>query len=161
MSNITGSVQFSSVAQSCSTLCDPMNHSIPGLPVHYQHPEFTQTHVHWVDDAIQPFHLLSSPSPPAPQNLLKLMSIESMMPSSHLIFHPPWKVKVKSLSSVWLFETPWTVAYQAPPSMKFSRQEYWSGLPFPSPGDLPGPGMEPSSSTDALPSELPGKPNPP
>ena len=66
MSNITGSVQFSSVAQSCSTLCDPMNHSIPGLPVHYQHPEFTQTHVHWVGDAIQPSHPLSSPSPPAP-----------------------------------------------------------------------------------------------
>ena len=57
--------------------------------------------------------------------------------------------------------TPWTVAHQAPPSMEFSRQEYWSGLPFPSPGDLPNPGMEPRSPTlqaDALPSELPGKP---
>ena len=57
--------------------------------------------------------------------------------------------------------TPWTVAYQAPPSMEFSRQEYWSGLPFPSPGDLPDPGMEPRSPTlqaDALPSEPPGKP---
>ena len=55
--------------------------------------------------------------------------------------------------------TPWTIAYQAPPSVGFSRQEYWSGLPFPSPGDLPNPGIEPRSSTlqaDALPSEPPG-----
>ena len=58
------SVQFSSVAQSCPTLCDPMNHSTPGLPVHHQLPEFTQTHVHRVGDAIQPSHPLSSPSPP-------------------------------------------------------------------------------------------------
>ena len=57
--------QFSSVAQSCLTLCDPMNCSMPGLPVHHQHPESTQTHVHWVGDAIQPSHPLSSPSPPA------------------------------------------------------------------------------------------------
>ena len=56
------------------------------------------------------------------------------------------KVKVKSLSRVQLFATPWTVAYQAPLSMGFSRQEYWSGLPFPSPGDLPDPGIEPRSS---------------
>ena len=72
-----------------------------------------------------------------------------------------WKVKVKSLSHVWLFATPWTVAYQAPPSREFSRQEYWSGLPFPSPGDLPNPRIEPGSPTlqaDTLPSELPGKP---
>ena len=62
------SVQFSSVAQSCLTLCDPMNHSKPGLPVHHQLLEFTQTHVHWVSDAIQPSHLLSSPSPPAPNS---------------------------------------------------------------------------------------------
>ena len=59
-------VQFSSVAQSYPTLCDPMNHSTPGLPVHHQLPEFTQTHVHRVCDAIQPSHLWSSPSPPAP-----------------------------------------------------------------------------------------------
>ena len=57
---------FSSVAQSCPTLCDPMNRSTPGLPVHHQLPEFTQTHVHRVRDAIQPSHPLSSPSPPAP-----------------------------------------------------------------------------------------------
>ena len=58
-------VPFSSVTQSCLTLCDPMNRSMPGLPVHHQLPEFTQTHVHRVGDAIQPSHSLSSPSPPA------------------------------------------------------------------------------------------------
>ena len=58
-------VQFGSVAQSCPTLCDPMNHSRPGLPVHHQLPKSTQTHVHWVGDAIQPSHSLSSHSPPA------------------------------------------------------------------------------------------------
>ena len=60
------SVQFSSFAQSCLILCDPMNRSRPGLPVHHQFLEFTQTHVHRVSDAIQPSHPLSSPSPPAP-----------------------------------------------------------------------------------------------
>ena len=70
---------------------------------------------------------------------------------------------MKSLSRVRLFATPWTVAYQAPPSMGFSRQECWSGVPFPSPGDLPNPEIEPRSPTlraDALPSEPPGKPQP-
>ena len=73
----------------------------------------------------------------------------------------PWKakkrkVKVKSLSHVRLFSTLWTITYQAPPSMGFSRQEYWSGLPFPSPGDLPNPRIEPGSpalQADALTSE--------
>ena len=60
------SVQFNSLAQSYPTLCDPVNRSRPGLPVHHQLPEFTQTHVHRVSDAIQPSHPLSSPSPPAP-----------------------------------------------------------------------------------------------
>ena len=59
------SVQFSSVAQLCLTLCDPMNHSTLGLPVHHQLPEFAQTHVHRAGDAIHPSHPLSSPSPPA------------------------------------------------------------------------------------------------
>ena len=69
--------------------------------------------------------------------------------------------EVKSLSRVRFFAIPWTVAHRAPPSMEFSRQEYWSGLPFPSPGDLPDPGIEPGSSSlraDALPSKPPGKP---
>ena len=59
-------IQFSSVAQSCPTLCNPMNCSMPGLPVHHQLLKSTQTHVHWVSDAIQASHPLSSPSPPAP-----------------------------------------------------------------------------------------------
>ena len=63
---INASVQLSSVAQSCPTLGNPMNHSTPGLPVHHKLPEFTQTHVHRVSDAIQPSHPLSPPSPPAP-----------------------------------------------------------------------------------------------
>ena len=67
------------------------------------------------------------------------------------------KVKVKSLSRVQLFATPWTVAHQAPPSMGFSRQEYWSGLPFPSPGDLLEP-RSPALQADTLTSEPPGKP---
>ena len=69
-------------------------------------------------------------------------------------------MKVKLLCCVQLLATPWTVAYHAPPSLGFSRQEYWSGLPFPSPGDLPNTGIKPGSPTlqaDALPSEPPGK----
>ena len=72
------------------------------------------------------------------------------------------KKKVKSLSHVLLFVTPWTVAYQAPPSMGFSRQEYWSGLPFPSPGDLPDQRIKPGSpalQADALPSSHQGSPS--
>ena len=74
------SVQFSSVTQSCPTLCHPMNRSTPGLPVHHQLPEFTQTHVHRVSDAIQPSHPLSSPSPPA----LNPSQHQSFFPMSHL-----------------------------------------------------------------------------
>ena len=75
--------------------------------------------------------------------------------------HVKVKVKVKSLSRLWLFETPRPVTYQASQSMGFSRQEYWSGLPFPSPGGLPDPGIEPRFPTlqaDSLPNELWGKP---
>ena len=72
-------IQFSSVSQSCPTLCDPMNHSTPGLPVHHQLPEFTQTHVHQVGDAIQPSHPLSFPSPPAPNPSLRVFSNESAL----------------------------------------------------------------------------------
>ena len=79
------SVQFSSLAQSCPTLCDPMNHNTPGLPVHHQLPEFTQTHVHRVGGAIQPSHPLSSPSPaPDPsqhQGLFQWVnSLQSLQP---------------------------------------------------------------------------------
>ena len=73
---------FSSVAQSCLTLCDPMNCSMPGLPVHHHLPEFTQTHVHRVGNAIQPSHPLSSPSPPAP-NPSQHQSLFQWVNSSH------------------------------------------------------------------------------
>ena len=76
------SVHFSSVAQSCLTLCDPMNRSMPGLPVPHHLQEFTQTHVHRVSDAIQPSHPLSSPSPPAP-NPSQHQSLFQWVNSSH------------------------------------------------------------------------------
>ena len=79
---VTISVQFSSVAQSCPTLCDPVNRSTPGLPVHHQLPEFTQTHVHRVSDAIQPSHPLSSPFPLAP-NPSQHQSLFQWVNSSH------------------------------------------------------------------------------
>ena len=74
------SVQFSSVTQSCPTVCDPMNRSTPGLPVHHQLPEFTQTHIHRVSDANQSSHPLSSPSPPAPNpSSIRVYSNESTL----------------------------------------------------------------------------------
>ena len=76
------SVQFSSIAQLCPTLWDPMNRSMPGLPVHHQLPEFTQTHVHQVSDAVQPSHPLSSPSLPAP-NPFQHQSLFQWVNSSH------------------------------------------------------------------------------
>ena len=82
---IDPSVQFSSVAQSCPTLCDRMDYSTPGLPIHHQLPEFTQTHVHHVGDAIQPSHPLSSPSPPA----FKL-SHSIRVFSNELVLHIRW-----------------------------------------------------------------------
>ena len=81
---ITISVQFSSVAQSCLTLCDPMNYSTPGLHVHHQPPESTQTHVHRVGDAIQPSHPLLSPSPPA-FNLSQHQGLFKWVSSSHQV----------------------------------------------------------------------------
>ena len=157
--------QFNSVSQSCPTLCDPMDCSMPGLPVHHQ--------------------LLS---------LLKLMSIELVMPSNHLILCCPllllpsifssirvfsnesvlcirwpkywhfsfsispsneysWQIIIVHGSSLFSFSrsvvsnsvTPWAIVHQAALFLGFSRQEYWSGLPFPSPGDLPDPGVEPET----------------
>ena len=86
--------QFSSVAQSHLTLCDPMNHSTPGLPFHQQLPKFTQTHVHWVGDAIQPSHPLSPPSPPA-LNLSQHQGLFRWVSSLHQVaivleFHSWW-----------------------------------------------------------------------
>ena len=106
----------SEVTQSCLTLSDPMDCSLPGSSI----PGIFQARVlEWGAIAFS----------------------------------------IKSLSCVQLFGIPWTVAHQAPPSMGFSRQEYWSGLPFPSPGNLPDPGIKPRSPTlqaDALTSEPPG-----
>ena len=76
--------QFSSVAQSCPILCNLTDHDTPGLPVHHQLPEFTQTHVHWVSDAIQPSHPLSSPSPPA-FNLSQNLGLFKWVSSLHQV----------------------------------------------------------------------------
>ena len=81
-SSVLLKIQFSSVAQSCPTLCNTMNCSTPGLPVHHQHPEFTQSHVHRDSDAIQPSHPLSSPSPPTP-NPSQHQSLFQWVNSSH------------------------------------------------------------------------------
>ena len=91
------SVQFSSVAQLCLTLCDPMNPSMPGLPVHHQLLEFTQTHVHRVTDAIQPSHPLSSPSPPAPTP-----SQNQSLPMSQLFAWGGQRTGVSALASFLL-----------------------------------------------------------
>ena len=121
---------------------------------------------HWVAESFQSFSF----SMPLSENLWRgshSFNIETItMRFQHpycfsflSLFLLIFKVKVKSLSCVWLFETPWTVAYQAPPSMGFPRQEYWNGLPFPSPGDLPDPEIEPGSpalEADTLTSEPPG-----
>ena len=81
--NHLGMFQFSSVSQSCPTLCDPMDCSTSGLPVYHQLQEFTQTHAHWVGDAIQPFHPLSSPSPPA-FSLSQHQGLFKWVSSSHI-----------------------------------------------------------------------------
>ena len=134
---------------SCSVrpiLCDPMDCSKPGFAVPHHLLELAQTHVHWVSDAIQSSCPLSSSSPPD-LNLSQYQGLLQWVGSSHQVAKvlELQKVKVKSLSFVWLFATPWTVAYQAPLSMGFSRQECWSGVPLPFPRDLPDPGIETGS----------------
>ena len=89
MSLLDVSVQFSSVTQSCPTLCDLMNRSTPGRPVHHQLLEFTQTHVHWVSDAIQLSHPMSSPSPPAP-NPSQDVCIEDIFSETMSSILPPF-----------------------------------------------------------------------
>ena len=133
-----------SVAQSYPTLCGPMDWSISGFPVLQYLPEFAQTHVHWLNDAIQPSHPVSPPSTPA-LNLSQhpglfqwvVLPIRWSKDWSFSI-SPSNECEVKSLNHVRLFATPWTVAYQTPPSMEFSSQEYWVGLPFPSPMNIQG-----------------------
>ena len=93
------------------------------------------------------------------QELTVAQIVNSLLPKKE---RKKEKEKVKLLNCVQLSATPWTIAYQASPSMGFSRQKYWSGLPFPSPGDLRDPEIEPRSpalQADALPSKPPGKPN--
>ena len=94
-------LQFNSVAQSCPTLCDPMNHSMPGLPVHHQLLEFTQTHVHRVSGAIQPSHPLSSPSPPAPNP----SQHQTLFPMSQLFTWGGQSIGVSALASVLPMKT--------------------------------------------------------
>ena len=98
-SAISISVQFSSVAQSCPTLCNPMNRSTPGLPVHHQLPEFTQTHVHRVSDAIQPSHPLSSPSPPAPNPSQHQSLFQWVNSSPHMRWPKYWSVSFSIIPS--------------------------------------------------------------
>ena len=98
-------IQFSSVTQSCPTLCNPVNPSTPGLPVHHQLPESTQTHVHQIGDAIQPSHPLSSPSPPA-FNLSQHQGLFKWVSSSHQV------AKVLEFMGLFLHWSP--VAYWAP-----------------------------------------------
>ena len=115
------------VTQSCQSLCDPMDYCLSGSSAHGILQVRRQK---WVAIPISTgFDPGTEPISPA----LQADSLPSEMPG---------KVKVKSLSHVRLFAIPWTVAYQVPPPMGFSRQEYWSGLPFPSAGDLPDPGIE-------------------
>ena len=151
--NWAGETESESVHQSVQFRCsimsnslDHMDRSAPGLSVHHQLPEFTQTHVHWVSDAIQPSHPLLSPSPPA-LNLLH-QGLFKWVSSSHQVV------------SCQLFLAPWTITHRGPLSMEFSSQAYWSGLLFPTLGYLPDPEIKPGSSTlwsDSLPSEPPGK----
>ena len=100
--------QFSSVIQSCPTLCNPMNRSMPGLPVHHQFPEFTQTHVHRVGDAVQPSHPLSSPSPPAPnpsQHQSLILGHRSR-PQVACFMFKPWEVTCWQRFPVYLPQSP-------------------------------------------------------
>ena len=95
--------EFSSVAQSCPTLCDPMNRSTPGLPVHHQLLEFTQTHIHWVGDAIQPSHPLSSPSPRA-LSLSQHQGLFKWVSSSHQVAKVP-EFQLQHQSFQWIHRT--------------------------------------------------------
>ena len=97
------SVQFSSVTQSCPTLGDPMNCSMAGLPVHHQLPEFTQTHVHWLSDAIQPSHPLSSPFPPT-FNLSQHQGLFKWVSSSHQVAKV-LEFQLQHQSFQWIFRT--------------------------------------------------------
>ena len=121
-----------SVTKSCLTLYDPMDFSTAGFPIPHRLPELAQVHVCWISDAVQPSH----PLPPSPPFVFNLSS--TRVPALAC-------VHAQLLTHVWVFATSCTVACQTPLSVGFSRQEYWTVLPFPSPGDLPNPGMGNSS----------------
>ena len=122
--------------------------------------EFQLSYFTLKDDSVKVLHSICQQiwkTQQWPQDWKNQFSFQSQRKTIQRMF----KVKVKSLSPVRLFAILWTIAHQAPLSMGFSRQEYWSGLPFPSLGDLPNPGIEPGSpalQTDTLTAELPGKP---
>ena len=145
------------VTQLCQTLCDPMDCSFPGFSVHGDSSgRNTGVGYHALLQRIFP---TQESNPGLPHCRLILYHLNHQGSPSFDYIH--FVSKVMSLSRVRLLATPWTVAYQAPPSMGFSSQEYWSGLPCPPPGDLTNPGMDPRSPTlqaDSLPSEPPGEP---
>ena len=153
-----------SVAKSCPILCDLIDCSTPGFPVLHSLPEFAQVHVHWS----QWCYLTISFSAVSFPFCLQFFPASGSFPMSWLFASGGQSIgavniinKCSLLSSVWLFVTPWTVACQSPLSMKFSRQEYWSGWPFSSPGNFPNPGIKPGSPAlqiDSLPCEPPWKP---
>ena len=99
------SVQFSSVAQSCLTVCDPIDCSTLSLPVHHQLPEFIQTHVHWVGDAIHPSHPLSSPSPPGAFNLSQCQGLFKLVSSSYQVAKV-LEFQLQHQSFQWIFISP-------------------------------------------------------
>ena len=114
-------VQSSSVSQSCLTLCDPMDCSTPGFPVHHQLPELTQTHIHWVSDAIRPSHPLSSPSAPA-LNLSQHQGLFQWVDSSHQVAKV-LELQLQHQSFQWLFRTDflWNWLAWSPCSPRDSR----------------------------------------
>ena len=153
-----------------------MSPQTAGLPVHHQLLELAETHVHWAGDAIQPSRPLStsriisscfpSPLPSSPSLWLRTFWLFSTLhyykiecnfpcytvnPCCLSILCIVSACMLSCFSHVWLFRTPWTVAYQVPLFVKFPRQEYWSGLSFPPTGDLPNPGNE---SVSPAPPEL-------
>ena len=131
-----GSVHFSSAAQSCPTLCDPMDCSTPGFPVHHQLPEFTQTQVHRVGDAIQPSHPLSSPSPPA-SSLCQHQGLFQWVSSSHQV-PKVLEFQLHHQSFQWIFRTEFpsdgVVGYpcsprdsqESSPTQQFKSHEFFS-----------------------------------
>ena len=153
------------VAQSCPTLSDPTGCSPPGSSTH---GIFQARVLEWTAIALPPSISRTFIFPNETSYLWKThypFPSASVSVNHHSIFYLRefdymTYLKVSSLSRVQLFVTPWTVAHQAPQSVKFSRQEYWSELPFPSPGDLSNPGIKPRSSAwqaDSSPSEPPEK----